>query len=275
MVHSSYFATILARLLKHRGTEPSELSSASGLPVAELQGILAGTPPLVPQLDLLAPALGFHAADLYLMAGIVVPEALAHRSQTGYGKAKLVATARVLPADRLAHLVDLVEGLPRESLEILPAPPQIFDPRTAGFGAVLVNLLWYGRNLRTRDMATILATLTDLTLSGPTIPAVGTGAAALTPKIAAAFATVLGLPPEDVMAMAGLPLPHPPARTDPRAPEMASLLWLCRHLTNDQLRSVGREANAMLVPVPSDGRPEEWHRVYSVGDVWWGARKNS
>ena len=261
----THFGGYLSRLLAHRGIRPDELPG-----VPELPAVLAGAAPTVDQLDLLAPVLGFHAADLYLMAGL--PEAPAYRASGG-NRWRLVPAARVLSPERLARVVELADGLPREPVEPPPGPVPRFDPRVGGFGAVLVNLLWCGRNMRPRDIQWALVTLTDVGLSQPTIFGVAQRPDSLTPEIAAGLGTVLGFAPGDVAAMAGLPLPGIPYEADPRAAELADLLWRCRDLTTEQGKAVTEAAEALLVQVPPGAPAEEWNRVYARGDVWWGAPK--
>ncbi|MGX4733489.1 hypothetical protein [Kitasatospora griseola] len=271
MTDASPFGGYLARLLDHRGTRPDELAAASGVPEPELRAVLAGTLPTVAQLDLLAPVLGFHAADLHVMAGLVVPEVLAYRRSGGM-RSPLIAASQVLSPDRTARVLELVDRLPREPWGEPPGPAQHFDPRVSGFGAVLVNLLWWGRNLRAHDTTWALQGLTCVGLSLATVPAIGRGSA-LTPETAAGIGVVLGLAPGDVLAMAGPALPDRPFQVEPRADETASLLWRCRYLTGEQAKSVGEAAQALLLPVPDGAPPEEWNRVYSSGGVWWGGPK--
>ncbi|MFD1663029.1 hypothetical protein ACFSL4_33895, partial [Streptomyces caeni] len=70
------FGVLLTRLLNNRRVDVAWLSSASGIPETELRSVLAGTPPLSSQLDVLAPALGFHATDLHVIADVAVPGTL-------------------------------------------------------------------------------------------------------------------------------------------------------------------------------------------------------
>ncbi|MFI9563405.1 hypothetical protein [Streptomyces rishiriensis] len=275
MANRPGFGVLLSRLMRHRGTDLAWLSSSSGLPETELRSVMSGTQPSASQLDGLARALGFHAVDLYVIAGIPVPDALTPRaSAAGSALADIAQITRALPSDQRAHVHQLIERLPLELEERPPAQPFIYDQHAAGFGAVLTNLLCGNRNLPSPTAAAkILAVLTEgrVYLAASTISGIGRGRAPLTPDRVAGFATALGIPTGDLAAVTGIALPEPSRPADPPAAEMAGLLWNCRRLTTAQVEQVRDEARSMLTAVPDDASAEDWNRVHHHHGRWWGA----
>ncbi|MDX2675925.1 hypothetical protein [Streptomyces soliscabiei] len=269
------FGVFLSRLMRHRGMDLAWLSSASGIPETELRSVTSGMPPSVSHLDNLAPALGFHAADLYVMAEVPVPEVLTSRDPAaGSAITDIVQIMMALPSDQRAHVHQLIEQLPLELEERPSAPPFIYDQHEAGLGAMLANLLCGNRNLRSPTAAAkILALLTEgrVYLAASTISGIGRGRVPLTPDRVAGFATALGIAVGDLAAITGVEVPEPPRPDNPLAAETAGLLWDCRRLTTDQAEGVRAEARSMLVPVPDDVPGEDWNRVHHHHGRWWGA----
>ncbi|WP_262061179.1 hypothetical protein [Streptomyces sp. STR69] len=269
------FGVLLARLLKHRRTDVAWLSSASGIPETELRSVVSGTPPLASQLDNLAPALGFHAVDLYAIADVSAPESLTPQDPAaGSVVADLVRITMALPSDQRANVHQLVDQLPLELKGRPSASPFTYDQHKAGSGAMLANLLCGNRNLRSLTAAAkILAILTEgrVYLAASTISGIGRGRVPLTSDQVEAFATALGIPAGDLAAITGVELREPSRPDDPLAAEMAGLLWNCRRLTTAQVGLVRDEAESMLVAVPDDASDEAWNRVHHHHGRWWGA----
>ncbi|MFE3502137.1 hypothetical protein [Kitasatospora sp. NPDC059160] len=271
------FGTIMARLLSHRGVDADWLSTESGVPAPELRGVLAGAAPLPAHLEALAPALGLHVADLYVIAALPVPQALTPREAApGPRLADLVQYALALPPDQRDRVHRLVDQLRQESPEGPLDPPRMADQREGGFGAALVNLLFGNRNLRSlRAAAKLLFLLTNghLCLAETTIAALARGGVPLTPDMVAGFARALGLSEGDLAAVVGVGLPEPRWPDDPLAAEMAGLLWNCRLLASAQVDQVYAATRSMLVPMPAGASDEDWNSVYYQDGTWWGAPK--
>ena len=70
------FGAVLTRLLAHRRTNTSDLSAVFGIPEADLASVVSGLSPRAWHLDALAPALGIHTADLYVIEDVPVPCAI-------------------------------------------------------------------------------------------------------------------------------------------------------------------------------------------------------
>ncbi|MER6424087.1 hypothetical protein [Streptomyces sp. NPDC001137] len=275
MANQPGFGVILTRLMNYRRMDVSWLSSASGIPEAELRTVLSGTPPLASQLDGLASPLGFHATDLHVIADVPVPEALTPRDPAaGAAIAELVQITQALPSDQRVHVHRRVDQLPLEPVERPSAPPFIYEQHATGFGAMLANLLCGNRNLRSLTAAAkTLAVVTEgrVYLAASTISGIGRGRVPLTPDLVAGFATALGIPAGDLAAVTGVEVREASGLDDALAAEMAGLLWNCRRLTTAQVVGVRDEAELMLVAVPEDAPGEDWNRVRHRHGRWWGA----
>ena len=271
------FGMLLTRLMDHRRLDVSGLSTVSGIPEVDLGSLASGVPPLDWQIDALAPALGIRAADLYVIADVQLPLALAPLDPAaGSIAVSVVQITMALPSGQRARVRGLVEQAPQDAKGIPPDLPQAYDQREAGFGAMLANLLCGNRNLRSLTAAArALALLTGgrLYLAAATISGIGLGRVPLTPDRVSGFAVTLGIPVSDLAAVVGVDLLEPPCPEDPLTAEMASLLWDCRHLTAAQVGHIRDEAEAMLVPVPDNAPSEAWNRVYHHHGTWWGAQK--
>ena len=68
---------MLARLLRARWHDVETLAGAEDLPEWELAAVVDGAKPSPWLLHRLAPALGWHASDLFVIAGLSLPEDLA------------------------------------------------------------------------------------------------------------------------------------------------------------------------------------------------------
>ena len=272
------FGDLLTRLLEHRRLDVSDLSRVSGIPEANLGSVVSGAPPSAWQLNALASALGIRVADLYVIADVPVPPALAPLDPAVGSKAvDIVQIAMALPSGQRARVRGLIEQAPQAARGDPSGPSQVYNQREAGFGAMLANLLCGNRNLRSLTAAArALALLTSgrMYLSAATISGIGRNRVPITPKLLVGFATVLGIPAGDLAAVVGVEIVESSCPENLLAAEMASLLWDCRRLTAAQAEHVHDEAQAMLVPVPDNAPSEVWNRVHHHHGTWWGARKS-
>ena len=275
MANHPGFGVLLTRLLNHRRMDVTWLASASSISERELRSVVSGVPPLASQLDGLAPALGFHADDLYVIADVPAPEArIPWDPAAGSGIAGLVKITMALPSDHRARVHWMVDQLPHEPRDPPSLPPRTYDQRESGFGAMLANLLCGNRNLHSLTAAAkTLALLTDgrVYLAASTISGIGRGRVPLSPDLVTGFATALGISAGDLAAIIGVELPESSRPHDLLAAEMAGLLSNCRRLTAAQAERMCNEAKSMLVAVPDDATGEDWNRVYHQHGSWWGA----
>lgn len=261
------FGALLVRLLDRRGVEVGRLSRDAGVPEDEVRGVVGGLRPSPSLLRALAPALDWHAADLFAVAGQPVPDVLAplDASASRYLD-DLVADAVCLPADERGRLRALVRSLPQEPRREVYVPRKVYDPQRAGFGAMVANMVYANRNLGWGEAAKALAFCSNgrMYVSPSTIAQIGSGRIALTPDRLAGLATLLDVPAGDLAAITGLPAGNPPE--DPAAADAAALLWEVRRLSAAQLRWVCVRAGAMRRAVPEDSI-DRFHKVGSYGDV--------
>jgi len=235
------FGALLTRLLEHRDLRVRELVDRSGLTADEIHAVLAGRIPDDALLRQLAPALGFHAVDLFILAGLAVPEGMAPLDATAAVSVKcIVADAVRLPAAGRRELLQLVRSLPLEERRtgFFPRP---LMPLAAGPGAWLVRMLQY-RNLNWTGMAMTLASVTPTYLSAATYGMVGSGRAELSPRLVTDFAALLGIDARELAALTGVVLHEAPPPPSPEAVDAAALLWEARHLSAAQARQVSELA---------------------------------
>ncbi|MFC9326212.1 hypothetical protein [Kitasatospora sp. NPDC057015] len=70
------FSAMLGRLLRHRELGVPELADRAGALPSDIRAVLAGAPPAAGLLRRLAAASGLHAVDLFVLAGMPVPDDL-------------------------------------------------------------------------------------------------------------------------------------------------------------------------------------------------------
>ncbi|MFJ6794960.1 hypothetical protein [Streptomyces sp. NPDC091268] len=182
MTDDGGFGGLLTRMMAHRALTAGELAVRVGAPADEVRAVLAGVRPGEGLLRRLAPALGFHAVDLFILAGSAVPEDLAPLdAAAARWVAGLVTEAVRLPEARRRGLLLLVRSLPQEERRaaFAPKPPV---PRAGGPGSRIVRMLQY-RNLNWSGMAHALAYTTPTYLSAATCGVIGRGQAELTPRL--------------------------------------------------------------------------------------------
>jgi hypothetical protein len=239
------FNVLLVRLLDHRKLNIADLSQAAGVPGPELQAVIDGAVPSPSLLRWLAPALDLHAADLFVIAGVAVPDELAPLDpEAGPHVPGLAQHALHLPPEHRHRLRRLIHSLPQEErTRPLPAP-RAYEQYPSGPGGLLVGML-HNRNLRWTAAAKTLLCLTGIYLAASTIGAIGRGRKELSPELLTGLATVLGIPTDDLTALTGIDLPENTPPQNPAAAEIAELIWDVRRLTADQLRHIRDQAESM------------------------------
>ncbi|MFI6518020.1 hypothetical protein ACIBF1_20860 [Spirillospora sp. NPDC050679] len=245
---------LLQRLLDHRRLELSSLTQAAGVSEVELRNVVDGLQPGPDLLVALAPALKLHAADLIVMAGQKVPDHLAPLDASARRDIDhLMGYALCLPAEQRSELRRLVREMPQEPRRRPYTPCKWFDQRRAGFGALVVNMLYANRNLDFSGAAKALACCSNgrMYVSAATIATIGGGGAELTPGRLAELSTLLDIPAGDLAAITGIPLPEGSPPEDPAAADAAALLWDVRCLSAEQLWRVCVRAEEMRYSLPA------------------------
>lgn len=254
--------TLLGRLSQHRGLDLEALAQAAQVPEADLGAIADTARPDPALLRRLAPPLGLHTADLFLIAGLDVPGDLAPLdARAGRMVPSLIRDAGGLPPQHRAALRRHVRSLPQEQAR----PDSQLRPHRhpwRGYGTLIVDM-FHHRNLTLLSTVNVLAHMTDLWLSASTIGLVRAGRAELTPHLLARFAIVLGIPGADLAALTGLPpLDHTPPH-HPAAADMAGLIWELRRLTADQIQQVHARVATLLLQAETDPAAEPPHEPHT------------
>ncbi|MFJ8885573.1 hypothetical protein ACIRJR_19480 [Streptomyces sp. NPDC102402] len=244
MTEHSGFAPMLARLLNHRELRVEALADRAGAAADEIRRVLAGEAPGEGLIRRLAPALGFHALDLFILAGSAVPDDMAPVDATAEQWVwQAVIEGVHLPAMERQELLRLIRSLPQAERTPGPAPKHL--PHLAdGPGARLVSMLRY-RNLSRTGMAHTLAVVTPTYLSAATYGVIGAGRADLTPRLVTDFAALLGVDARALAALTDVVLPEVPPPPAPEAQDAAALLWEACRLSAEQARHVHALAYSM------------------------------
>lgn len=238
------FGTTLAWLLSHRGLGVGELADRAGSVGDEVLGVLAGERPRGELLRRLAPALGFRTVDLFVLAGLEVPEDLAPLDAgAAVAVAHLVTDAAVLPAAGRRELLRLVRALPQEERRVPYAPPWT-EPPGGGPGARCVRMLRY-RCLNLLGVARTLAYVTPSYLSASTYGLLGAGRTELTPRLVTDFAALLGIDARELAGLTGVLLREEPPPASAGAVDAAALLWEGRRLSAAQAEYVSEVAHSL------------------------------
>ncbi|MEU8180522.1 XRE family transcriptional regulator [Micromonospora sp. NPDC049044] len=229
------FDVLLGRLLAHRRADPAAVARAAGVSVPELDAVLAGGHVNALLLRRVAPALGFHAADLFVIAGHDVPADLAPaRGTRPWQVGHVMQSAMRLYGKRFDRLHEFIRSLP-VVLPAEPLPPPARSP--AGPGALVLGLL-ANRNIRPHIAQLLCRVGGGPYVSDSTIYRVVRGESALTPQYVTAFAAVLGIAAGDLTALTGIGPPVDTARLHPRRAELAAVAWDARRLNSEQLSQV-------------------------------------
>ncbi|WP_218006658.1 hypothetical protein [Streptomyces hokutonensis] len=186
--------------------------------------------------------LRLHAADLFVIAGLAIPDELAPLDARARDLvAGLVQDAVGLPLERRRRLLQLARTLPQESRTEPVRTPQVYEQFERGPGGVLLGMVG-NRNLSWSGIARTFVSLTGRYWAASTYGAVGNGRKEVTPDLLADFATVLGVPVDTLSVLTGVDVPDGPPPQSPAAVDAAGLLWDVRRLTVDQVRQVAEAA---------------------------------
>ncbi|MFB6576626.1 hypothetical protein ACFCYC_04160 [Streptomyces sp. NPDC056402] len=237
------FGVMLGWLLDHRGLSVQELADRAGLAADEVRSVLAGEAPSEGLLRRIAPAVGFHAVDLFILAGLAVPDDMAPLDAAAERWAPYIAMDAVhLPSAERRELLLLIRSLPQEErLSVFAVKPPAAH---AGPGGWVIRMLQY-RNLGRHGMAKVLAVVTPTYLSPPTYGVIGDGHKDLTPRSVTDFAVLLGIDARELATLTGVHLREVPPPPAPEAMDAAVLLWEARRLSAAQAQHVAELARSM------------------------------
>ncbi|GLV88112.1 hypothetical protein Slala03_78010 [Streptomyces lavendulae subsp. lavendulae] len=238
------FAAMLAWLLDHRELGVRDLADRAGSTVDEVRAVLAGETPGEGLLRRFAAALGFRAVDLFILAGLVVPDDTAPLdAAAGRWVPHIVMDAAHLPAAGRRELLQIVRALPQEERRTRFAPKQL-APLADGPGDRVIRMFRY-RNLDWTGMAKTLAVVTPTYLSAATYGVIGAGRKDLTPRLVTHCAALLGIDATELAALTGVRPDAVPPPAAAEAVDAAALLWELRRLSATQTRHASELARSM------------------------------
>jgi len=250
VVGDSPFGVRLWRLLSQRRPTVNTsieqmravLTHKAGVPSDELATVINNSAVPSPELvRRLAPALRIHTADLFVIAGLPVPDDLASAWPTSpWNVGSIVRHAVRMDGDQRGRLETLVRSLPMPSRN--GSQPADDYPDTPG--ALLLRLL-RNRNICPQNAQILKAVGGGPYVSDSTVAMLGPGKAVVTPQYVTAFAHLLGYPPGDIVALTGIGPVVEDARVHPASAEIAALAWHARLLSSKQLSDVMTAAVAM------------------------------
>ncbi|MFI5533021.1 hypothetical protein ACIA8O_31235 [Kitasatospora sp. NPDC051853] len=244
MTEHQGFGTMLAWLLEHRHLGVRELAGRAGSATGEVRAVLAGAAPGEGLLRRLAPALGFRAVDLFVLAGVAVPEDLAPTDVAAQQWVPYVVMDGLhLPAAGRRELLRLARSLPQAERNS-PFAPKLLAPLDGGPGSRVIRMLQY-RNLTWPGIAKTLGVATPTYLSAPTYGVIGKDLKELTPRLVTDFATLLGIDARELAGLTGVTLQEAPPPPAPEAADAAELLWAARRLSAAQARQLAELARSM------------------------------
>jgi hypothetical protein len=227
------FGVRLKRLLDARGDGVDR--------PAGTDGVLDGDEPSPLLLRRLAPALGLHRSDLFVIAGRPVPEDLSPVDPAAFDGAGSLAWSLTYLPGVASELRAFIAGLPRQPRvpgRVRAVPAYERYPDTAG--GLIVRLL-HNRNLGWMSAARYLYGVGGgPMLSASTIGRIGHGRDVLTSGLLTGLSAVIDIAPRDLGALTGVD----PAHDGREATEAAALIWDARRLTAAQLDQVADRAHA-------------------------------
>ena len=251
------FGVQLMRLAELRGVDVNSMACRAAVPEPLITSVLDGGEPDPSLLRRLAPVLGLHASDVFVIAGQRVPDDLAPLDATAAGDPGSLSWSLTHLPRAVPELQQFVRSLPQQRRPqgpSTPTPPYQKYPNNAG--GLVVRLL-HNRNLSWLGAAKYLYGLgrRDV-LSASTIGAIGHGRKPLTSDLLAGFASFLDISSRDLSALTGIDLTgnRPPAHPD--AAEAAELIWNARRLTAGQLQQVRSRAHAIRHERADELRPQ-------------------
>ncbi|GAA4897057.1 hypothetical protein LX16_1264 [Stackebrandtia albiflava] len=202
------FSTRLGRLLDREGLEAAAAACRAEVTTRELDGVLAGAIPAPALLRGLAPTLGWHAADMFAVAGDALPEDLAPgEDAVSWDVHYILGQAAVLPERHRDTLRESVRTAPGRRPP--PRVPYRHEHYEDGPGAILMRLL---RN-RGQSWSVIPKTIGAVTgriWSPSTYGLIARGLKEVTPDVLGDFSAVLDVPPTGLSAVIGMEVPRTP-----------------------------------------------------------------
>lgn len=239
------FGVLLGRVADRQGLGLDDLSEQLGLLAMELKSVLCGAVPGSLFLKRLAPVLDLHAADLFAIAQVAMPDELAPLDMAvGQFIPRLVECALLLTPERRERLRQYARSLPQFSRPQSSEAPRVHKQYVPGPGAVLMRML-ANRTLNWTSSAKVLSRLGGVHLAASSIGALGRGRKELTPDLMAPFSSVLGIRTDILAILLSVELPDSTVPLTPQV-DVSELIWDVRRLVGDQVRRIIEEAEYLI-----------------------------
>jgi hypothetical protein len=233
------FGTLLRRLFDRRQLDIRELSGLPDLPTG-VEEVLNGAEPTSSFLRQISPALGLHSPDLFVIAGMRVPDDLAPvDGQAGWLAGQIASRATQLPPESRRRLLEFVRSLPQVGRPQAPPSPQPYEEYPPGFGGMLMGML-RNRNLALWDSSKVIANLTGgrVYRSPSAFRLMGLGRKEVTPDLLGGISAVLDISYCDLAVLGDINFPAADLGVDSAVDDAAALIWESRRLTIVQTRMV-------------------------------------
>ncbi|MFG1810921.1 hypothetical protein [Streptomyces sp. NPDC049040] len=238
------FGAMLASLLGRREVRVRDVAASARLNADGIRAVLSGESPSTELVRRLASALGFHAVDLLILAGLEVPSDLEPLDPAAeLWVPRIVTEAVHLKAAGRGEVLHLVRSLPQEERTGVFVPQRL-HPLSSAPGNRIIRMLRY-RNLSWSGLAKTMAVLTPTYLAASTFGRIGADRKELTPRLVIDFSALLGIEAGELAAMTGVVLPGIPPPPPPEAQDAAALLWEARRLSAEQAEYVAALARSM------------------------------
>lgn len=228
---------MLARLLECRGLDICSVLDSVDVPGLGSRSISSNDASCVLGIERLASVLRWHSADLFVVAGVSVPEdRMPLESGTGDLILRLVRDVSDLAPEASRRVMDYLRELPHQDrTQSFPPPPDAYGAFPLDVGGIIVRML-RNRNLDWLSATELMTMAGGPILSGSMIGSIGLGRKKVTPRFLSSCAVVLDVPVRDLAAIAGMEMPVPVNPLQPVAVDMGAMIWEARRLTAWQLR---------------------------------------
>ncbi|MFE5326061.1 hypothetical protein ACFRCG_06635 [Embleya sp. NPDC056575] len=234
---------LVARLA--RWCQGGGCSEGVGPPASEPPSFSVAWPPTEEYLERLAERLGLHRHDLFLVAGVALPEEAWFFDDGAGGVLSQLVQRALSPseADR-RRLRDDARSMPVLWQALARRKPQPYEEYPPGFGGLLVEMFAL-RNLDWASGAEVMYSMSGVYRAASTIGRVGRGERQPDADLLDGFAAVLGVPVGVLVSLTGVHHPDPQRPIPAKVVDTAALLWDVRHLTVGQVRQLSEPADAL------------------------------
>lgn len=213
---------LLHRLTGQRGWDADTITRIAGSDITAPEALRR-----------LAPELGWHAADLFVLVRCELPADL-WPTDPKADPGRIAWDYAALPPAR-SILLAAARAMPQQPVVGPMPPPRRPFPEDKPGG--IIGRLLYHRNFSITSAAPLLLFSGGPYLSASTVNMIGLGGKALDPQLVTGFARLLGIPVGDLGALCGIEMTEDLPAPD-YADGLAALMWEGRRLTCEQIQEL-------------------------------------